>query len=107
MKELYDKLVAAGDYNGDFNQFKKDYGGDEYENLYTQLVDNEDYSSSFDDFKIDYEPVKMTTIETDAAVVEESAPDSDSELDDISLDLPEITSDLYSTASPKKKFELL
>ena len=23
MKELYDKLVAAGDYIGDFNQFKK------------------------------------------------------------------------------------
>ena len=107
MKELYDQLVAAGDYSGDFNQFKKDYGGDEYENLYTQLVENEDYSSSFDDFKIDYEPVKMTTIETDAAVVEEPAPDLDSELDDISLDLPEITSDLYSTASPKKKFELL
>jgi len=107
MKELYDQLVAAGDYSGDFNQFKKDYGGDEYENLYTQLVDNEDYSSSFDDFKIDYEPVKMTTIETDAAVVEEPAPNLDLELDDISLDLPEITSDLYSTASPKKKFELL
>ena len=70
MKELYDKLVAAGDYVGDFNQFKKDYGGDEYENLYIKIADNGDYVGSFDDFKNDYEPVKITPTETDTAVEE-------------------------------------
>ena len=55
----------------------------------------------------DLMPGKINLTDMDAAVVEEPAPDLDLELDDISLDLPEITSDSYSTASPKQKFELL
>ena len=96
MKELYDKLVAAGDYVGDFNQFKKEYGGDKYENLYTQLADNEDYVGSFDDFKNDYEPVKITTTGPGVTVVEEITPDTDSASVDTLLESPpfEINKDI-------------
>ena len=56
MEELYDLLLAEGDYTGTFQEFEDDWGEDNYKSLYNELVSNEDYIGDFDNFLQDYTP---------------------------------------------------
>ena len=90
MRELYDKLVEAGEYTQSFEQFKKQWGSDEesYQELHDGLVEAGDYTGDFERFKFDYEyePVKIEAVVEVADATAENTASTDSTLESGSLE---------------------
>ena len=90
MRELYDKLVEAGEYTQSFEQFKKQWGSDEesYQELHDGLVEAGDYTGDFERFKFDYEyePVKIEAVVEVADATAENTASTDSTLENGSLE---------------------
>ena len=62
MEELYDLLVAEGDYVGTFQEFENDWGEDNYKSLHSQLSRNQDYVGEYDQFLLDYTPTNTSSL---------------------------------------------